>query len=334
MRYRKLGSSDLEVSGIALGSWLTYAGGVAADVTRACTEAAFDAGINFFDTANVYGRGAAERAWGEILSAHPRESYVLATKVWGRMSDTDQGLSAEQIGKQIDASLRRLRTDYVDLYQAHRFDTGVPIEETVEALQKVVSDGKARYLGFSEWTPEQIQAAIDIAGPELFVSSQPQYSMLWQAPEAEVFPLCAANGISQIVWSPLAQGVLTGKYRSGRPLPPDSRFASDAMNVSMDIVFRDEALDAVQRLVPVAKQAGVSLPTLALAWVLRRSEVAAAITGASRPEQVHANAAAAGVELGADVLAAVDQALGDVPTTGQTLAVLATEGVIHRTSGA
>ena len=174
MRYRKLGSSDLEVSEISLGSWLTYSGGVAFDQTRACTDAAFDAGINFFDTANVYGRGAAESAWGEILSCRPRDSYILATKVWGQMSDDedDRGLSAPQIAKQIEASLERLRTDYVDLYQCHRFDPDVPIEETIEALQQVVSSGKARYLGFSEWTREQIQAALDIAGPDLFVSSQ------------------------------------------------------------------------------------------------------------------------------------------------------------------
>src|ERR1700689_5532673 len=206
MRYRTLGSSDLRVSEISLGSWLTYSGGVEADATRACTDAAFAAGINFFDTANVYGRGASESAWGEILSGRPRDSYVLATKVWGQMSDepTDRGLSAAQIAKQIDASLERLRTDYVDLYQAHRFDVGVPLEDTIEALAQVVQEGKARYLGFSEWTPEQIRAAIDIAGPDLFVSSQPQYSMLWQGPESEIFPLCQANGISQIVWSPLA----------------------------------------------------------------------------------------------------------------------------------
>ncbi|MEU3246942.1 aldo/keto reductase family protein [Streptomyces sp. NPDC006875] len=330
MRFRKLGSSDLEVSEISLGSWLTYSGGIQAEQTRACTEAAFDVGINFFDTANVYGRGAAESAWGEILSQHPRDSYILATKVWGQMSDTDQGLSAEQIGKQIDASLRRLRTDHVDLYQAHRFDVTVPIEETVEALQKVVRQGKARYLGFSEWTPEQIRTAVDIAGPELFVSSQPQYSMLWQAPEAEVFPVCAADGISHIVWSPLAQGVLTGKYKPGRPLPADSRFANDAMSGSQDLVLNDAALEAVQRLVPVAEGAGVSLPTLALAWVLRRGEVASAITGASRPEQVHANAAAAGVRLSDDVLAAVDAALGDVPVRRPTLAPFAAEGVLRR----
>src|SRR5256885_3391909 len=239
MRYRKLGSSDLEVSEISLGSWLTFAGGVEFEQTRACTDAAFEAGINFFDTANVYGRGAAESAWGEILSKRPRDSYVLATKVWGPMSDdpSDRGLSAEQIAKQVDASLERLRTDHVDLYQAHRFDPDVPIEETVEALQQVVASGKARYLGFSEWTPEQIQAAIDIAGPDLFVSSQPQYSMLWRAPEAELFPLCEANGISHVVWSPLAQGVLTGKYRPGEAPPADSRAANSDMNIAMSLIM-------------------------------------------------------------------------------------------------
>jgi aryl-alcohol dehydrogenase-like predicted oxidoreductase len=332
MRYRKLGSSDLEVSEISLGSWLTYSGGVEADQTAACTVAAFDAGINFFDTANVYGRGAAETAWGEILSKHPRESYILATKVNGQMSDdpTDQGLSAAQIAKQIDASLARLQTDYVDLYQAHRFDVDVPIEETIEALQKVVEEGKARYLGFSEWSPEQIQAAIDIAGPELFASSQPQYSMLWQAPEAEVFPLCAANDISQIVWSPLAQGVLTGKYKPGEPIPEGSRASSDVMGTFMDLVMSDPALEAVQRLVPIADGLGLTMVQLALAWVLRRPELASAIIGATRPEQVHANASASGIELSSDVLQAIDEALGDVPIKGQTLAPLARPGVKHR----
>ncbi|NUP75429.1 MAG: aldo/keto reductase family protein [Sinomonas sp.] len=330
MHYRKLGSSDLEVSEISLGSWLTYSGGVEAEQTRACTEAAFDAGINFFDTANVYGRGAAETAWGEILSKHPRDSYVLATKVFGEMSDSDSGLSPEQIAKQIDASLTRLQTDYVDLYQAHRFDSTVPLEDTIEAFQKVVEQGKARYLGFSEWTPEQIQTAIDIAGPDLFVSSQPQYSMLWQAPEDEVFPLCAANGISQIVWSPLAQGVLTGKYKPGQPIPADSRFASEAMSVSKDRFLQEPILEAVQRLVPVAEGAGLDLTTLALAWVLRRSELASAIIGASRPEQVHKNAAASGVELSDDVLSAIDEALGDVPIKGQTPAANAQTGIARR----
>lgn len=332
MRYRKLGSSDLEVSEISLGAWLTYAGGVAFEQTRACTEAAFAAGINFFDTANVYGRGAAERAWGEILSKHPRDSYILATKVHGQMSDDpqDKGLSAQQVAKQIDASLARLQTDHVDLYQAHRFDVEVPLEETIEALELVVKQGKARYLGFSEWTPEQIQAAVDIAGPELFVSSQPQYSMLWQAPEAEVFPLCARHEISQIVWSPLAQGVLTGKYRLGQPHPEDSRAASDEMSSAMGLVMSDRTLEAVERLRPIAAEQGLTLAQLALAWVLRRPELASAIVGASRPEQVHANASASGIELSADVLRAIDEALGDAPVRGQTLAPFAREGVLHR----
>ncbi|MEU8758975.1 aldo/keto reductase family protein [Streptomyces sp. NPDC048659] len=332
MRYRKLGDSDLEVSEISLGSWLTYSGGVEADATRACTEAAFDAGINFFDTANVYGRGAAESAWGEILSSHPRDSYVLATKVWGRMSDEpeDAGLSADQIARQIDASLTRLRTDHVDLYQAHRFDPSVPIEETIEALQKVVEQGKARYLGFSEWTNEQVRTAIELAGPELFVSSQPQYSMLWQAPEAELFGLTEAHGIGNIVWSPLAQGVLTGKYLPGRPVPEGSRFASDTMAGARDLVYNEANLEAVQRLVPIAEEAGLTLPALALAWVLRRPEVSSAITGASRPEQVHANAAASGIDLTPDLLAAVDRALGDAPLTEPTLAPQAETAIMRR----
>jgi aryl-alcohol dehydrogenase-like predicted oxidoreductase len=332
VQYRKLGSSDLEVSEISLGAWLTYAGGIEFEQTRACTEAAFDAGINFFDTANVYGRGAAETAWGEILSKHPRESYILATKVNGQMSDdpNDQGLSGAQIAKQIDASLERLQTDYVDLYQAHRFDIDVPIEETIEALQLVVEQGKARYLGFSEWTTEQIQAAVDIAGPDLFVSSQPQYSMLWQAPEAELFEICTRYDISQIVWSPLAQGVLTGKYKPGEPHPEGSRAASDAMSFAMNLVLSEEALEAVQRLVPIAEGEGLTLPQLALAWVLRRPELASAIVGASRPEQVHANASASGITLSAEVLSAIDEALGDVPVKEATLAPFAREGVLHR----
>ena len=327
-----LGSSDLEVSEISLGSWLTYSGGVELDQTRACTDAAFEAGINFFDTANVYGRGAAETAWGDILSGRPRDSYVLATKVWGQMSDDpgDRGLSAAHIAKEIDASLRRLQTDHVDLYQAHRFDPDVPIEETIEALQQVIASGKARYLGFSEWTTEQIQAAIDIAGSDLFVSSQPQYSMLWQAPEAELFPLCDANGISQIVWSPLAQGLLTGKYRPGEEPPADSRAASGAMNYAMGPLLSDAPLRAVDRLRPVAEQAGVSLPELALAWALRRPELASAIVGASRPERVHANVKASGIELSPDTLAAIDEALGDTPIKEPRLAPLAQAGVKHR----
>src|SRR5437870_3613801 len=213
MEYRQLGSSDLTVSEISLGSWLTYGVGVERDRAEACVRKAFDVGINFFDTANAYGRGAAESFLGEVLAGVERSSYVLATKVFFPMSRTDRGLSAAQIRKQCDASLARLRTDHVDLYQCHRYDRETPLEETMAALTEVVREGKARCIGFSEWSPAQIGAALELAagerdaerGVERFVSSQPQYSMLWRRPEKEVFPLCAANGIGQIVWSPLAQ---------------------------------------------------------------------------------------------------------------------------------
>jgi aryl-alcohol dehydrogenase-like predicted oxidoreductase len=330
MRRRRLGDSDLEVSEISLGSWLTYAGGVEREQTEACTRAAFDAGINFFDTANAYGRGAAESAWGEILADYPRNSYVLATKVFFPMSDTDSGLSAQQIHKQLDASLERLGTDYVDLYQCHRFDVETPIEETMEALSETVRAGKVRYLGFSEWTPEQIEAGLSVPGAVKFVSSQPQYSMLWRAPEAELLALCERNGISQICWSPLAQGVLTGKYRPGEAPPADSRAASEAMSAFIDRFLDDETLEAVQRLAPIADQAGLSMAQMAVAWVLRQDNVASAIIGASRPDQVHDNAAAAEVKLSLDTLAAIDEALGDVPVTKPTLAPGASASVTHR----
>jgi aryl-alcohol dehydrogenase-like predicted oxidoreductase len=312
MKYRKLGSSDLEVSEISLGSWLTYSGGVAREQSEACVRAAFDAGINFIDTANVYGRGAAESLLGEVLAGYERSTYVLATKVYFPMSDTDRGLSAAQIHKQIDASLERLRTDHVDLYQCHRYDENTPLQETMQALTEVVRAGKARYIGFSEWPAPRIEESLQLPDVERWISSQPQYSMLWRAPEAEVIPLCTREGISQIVWSPLAQGVLTGKYRPGSPPPRDSRAASDEMNTFMDRLLDDRVLEAVQRLQPIAQGAGLTLAQLALAWVLREPNVASAIVGASRPEQVHANAAASGIALDAQTLAAIDEALGDV----------------------
>src|SRR3954452_7031892 len=260
MRYRQLGDSDLQVSAISLGSWLTYSGGVGRDATEACTKAAFDAGITFFDTANVYGRGAAEEAWGEILSRYPRDSYVLATKVYFPMSDADRGLSARQINKQIDASLAPLRTDYVDLYQCHRYDEDTPLEETMEALTEVVRQGKARYLGFSEWNPDQIRAALALVPRvEKFVSSQPQYSLLYRVPEREVIPLCKENGISQIVWSPLAQGTLTGKYKPGEEPPSGSRAASHQMGWAMDRFRDDDVLQVVQRLAPIAAGLGITM---------------------------------------------------------------------------
>jgi aryl-alcohol dehydrogenase-like predicted oxidoreductase len=311
MRYRPLGDSGIEVSEISLGSWLTYSGGVGREQTAACTKAAFDAGITFFDTANVYGRGAAEEAWGEILSAYERESYVLATKVYFPMSDTDRGLSAEQIHKQVDASLRRLRTDYVDVYQCHRYDDRTPLEETMQALTEVVAAGKARHIGFSEWSPEQIEASLDIAGVTKWVSSQPQYSMLWRGPERAVIGLSEANGISQIVWSPLAQGVLTGKYEPGQPPPAGSRATSEEMGGFIGGFFEDRVLEGVQRLRPIAEGAGLTMAQLALAWILRQDNVASAIIGASRPEQVQENVAASGTRLDAATLQAIDEALAD-----------------------
>ncbi|MDQ6909532.1 MAG: aldo/keto reductase family protein [Actinomycetota bacterium] len=311
MRYRRLGQSDLEISEISLGSWLTF--GVDVDATQgaACVRRALDLGVNFIDTANVYGRGAAESFLGEVLQSVDRSSYVLATKVFFPMSDSDHGLSASQVRKQCDASLERLRTDYVDLYQCHRYDPDTPLEETMEALSEVVRQGKARYIGFSEWEPDRIRAALAIPGVERFVSSQPEYSMLWRKPEPEIFPLCAAEGIGQVVWSPLAQGVLTGKYRPGSPPPEGSRAASDTSGQWMGRWRDDDVLEAVDRLRPVADGAGMAMARLALAWVLRRPEVTSAIVGASRPEQVDENVAASGVSLDDDLMVAVEEALGD-----------------------
>ena len=331
MKYRKLGSSDLQVSEISLGSWLTYSGGVSREQAEASVAAAFDEGINFIDTANVYGRGASEEFLGEVLAGRERSSYVLATKVYFPMSETDRGLSPAQIAKQIDASLQRLRTDHVDLYQCHRFDSRTPIEDTMEALAEVVRAGKARHLGFSEWTPDQIRAGLEAAPSDVtLVSSQPQYSMLWRAPEGEVFDVCREHDISNIVWSPLAEGVLTGKYLPGEEVPVDSRAASDEMNGFIKQKLTDATLEAVQRLRPVAEGAGLSMAELALAWVLRRPELASAIVGASRPEQVHANAKASGIELTPDTLTAIDEALGDVPVKGFRLAPGASEDIAHR----
>jgi aryl-alcohol dehydrogenase-like predicted oxidoreductase len=316
MKYRKLGSSGLEVSEISLGSWLTYGLGVEADQARACLEEAFALGINFIDTANVYGRGAAETFVGEALQGRERDSYVLATKLYFPMTDQDRGLSRAQVEKQLDASLKRLRTDYVDLYQCHRYDWDTPLEETMEALTRAVESGKTRFIGFSEWPAERIQAALDMTGVARFVSSQPQYSLLWRAPEDEVIPLCAANGISQIVWWPLGQGVLSGKYDPDAPPPQDSRAASETMSGFMDRLMQPPVLRAVQHLKPIAEEAGLTLPQFALAWVLREPNVASAIIGASRPEQVRENAEASGVIVDTELFlraeVIIDEALGRV----------------------
>jgi len=311
MRLRQLGSSDLRVSEISLGSWLTYGGGVERDRAEACVAKAFEVGINFIDTANVYSRGRAEEFLGEVLADRPRDSYVLATKLFWPMPDGGKGLSREQVHTQLEASLRRLRTDYVDLYQCHRYDWDVPLEETMHGLSEVVREGKARYIGFSEWPEEKIREAQAMDGVEHFVSSQPQYSMLWRGPERDVIPASRELGISQIVWSPLAQGVLTGKYRPGEPLPEGSRATSETMGGFMDKARDEQLLERVQRLQPVADELGISMAQLALAWVLREENVASAIIGASRPEQVEDNAAASGVELAAETLAGIDEILGD-----------------------
>ena len=313
MKYRQLGSSDLQVSEISLGSWLTYSGGVEREKAEECVEKAFEVGINFIDTSNIYGKGIAETFLGEVLQNRPRDSYILATKLFFPMTEEDFGLSRVQIHKQLNDSLKRLKTDYVDLYQCHRYDENTPLEETMIAFSEVVQEGKARYIGFSEWNAEQIQAAIAMTGMEKFVSSQPQYSMLWREPEKEIFPLCQANGIGQIVWSPLGQGVLTGKYRAGQPIPQDSRAASETMGVFMNRFLNDEILTTVEKLKPVAERENLSMAQLALAWVLSDERVSSAIIGATKPEQVVDNAAASGIQLSSETLTAIDKILAEIP---------------------
>ena len=297
MKYRKLGASDLNVSEISLGSWLTYGVGVEKDKALACVNRAFELGINFIDTANVYGRGAAETFLGEALAGRKRDSYVLATKLWGDMGGGNQGLSRAQVQKQLEDSLKRLRTDYVDLYQCHRYDPNTPLEETMEALTRAKQSGKVRWIGFSEWSPDQIEASIALKGVEHFVSSQPQYSLLYRRIEKKVIPISAANGISQIVWSPIAQGVLSGKYLPGAKIPDHTRASSDAMGGFIKSWLETPVLEAVQKLKPLAREAGCTLTQFALAWVLREPNVASAIVGASRPEQLDENAGASGLKI-------------------------------------
>jgi aryl-alcohol dehydrogenase-like predicted oxidoreductase len=311
MKYRKLGNSDLTVSEIAFGSWLTFSDKKRKDTAIACVHRALDLGITLMDTANVYGAGTAERVLGEALSGIRRDSYVLATKLYFPMSNTDRGLSRAQVHKQLDASLERLKVDYVDLYQCHRYDADTPLDETMEALSEAVRAGKTRYIGFSEWPVDRIEAALNIPDVERFVSSQPQYSLLHRDPEKALLPLCARSGISQIVWSPLAQGVLSGKYLPGAPLPADSRAADKSMSGFFnDSWFQRPVLAAVQALKPLAAEANLTLAQFALAWVLRQANVASAIIGASRPEQVEENAAASGAQVSAQLFQHAERLIG------------------------
>jgi aryl-alcohol dehydrogenase-like predicted oxidoreductase len=312
MQYRQLGASSLKISDVSLGSWLTYGVGVERDSATRCVRHALDLGINFIDTANVYGKGAAETLLGEALTGVPRDSYILATKLFGPMTDTDRGLSRAQIMKQLDASLKRLRTDYVDLYQCHRYDPETPLQETMAALTEVVRQGKVRYLGFSEWSPQNISDALAIPNVEHFVSSQPQYSMLWRRPEEKVIPLCRANGISQIVWSPLAQGVLTGKYAPNAPPPANTRATSTAMSGFMSSWLRPELLSAVEQLKPIAREAKATMSQFALAWVLREPNVASAIVGASKPEQLDDNVVASDLKIDPALFRKAEQIVSSV----------------------
>jgi aryl-alcohol dehydrogenase-like predicted oxidoreductase len=320
MQYRRLGNGPLEVSELSFGTWLTVAGGIGREQAIRCIHAALDHGITLFDTANQYGAGEAERVLGEALRSYPRDRYMVATKLFFPVGDEpDHGLSAAQIEKQLNRSLERLGLDTIDLYQCHRYDKETPLEETMNALDRAVKAGKVRAIGFSEWTAEQINAAAALAGEGgllPFSSSQPQYSMLWQKPEAAVFAACARHGIGNLAFSPLAHGVLSGKYAPGQPPPPGSRAASEQMNQFMESAGRhfrsDFLLEAVAHLKPIAADLGLTMAQMALAWVLRRPEVASAIIGASRPEQIEDNVRAVGVTLPADALERIDQALDGV----------------------
>ena len=318
MEYRYLGHSGLKISEITYGNWLTHGSQVENDIATQCVQAALDAGISTFDTADVYANTAAETVLGEALKGERRESLEIFTKVYwptGPKGKNDTGLSRKHVMESINGSLQRLQTDYVDLYQAHRFDTETPLEETMQAFADIVRQGKALYIGVSEWTADQIRAGVEMSRELGFqlISSQPQYSMLWRVIEDEVVPASEELGVSQIVWSPIAQGVLTGKYVPGQPLPEGSRATDEKGGADMIKRFmNDDVLTRVQALKPVADGAGLTMAQLAVAWVLQNDNVASALVGASRPEQVGENVKAAGVELDADAMKAIDDALGDV----------------------
>ncbi len=318
MNFRFLGNSGLKISELTYGNWLTHGSQVENDTATACVRAALDAGITTFDTADVYANTVAEKVLGDALAGERRESLEILTKVYwptGPKGPNDTGLSRKHIRESIDGSLRRLGTDYVDLYQAHRYDHETPLEETMQAFADVVRQGKALYIGVSEWTADQIRAGHALATELGFqlISNQPQYSMLWRVIEPEVVPTSRELGVSQIVWSPIAQGVLTGKYKPGQPLPAGSRATDEKGGARMIAQFlRDDVVERVQGLQPIADELDLTMAQLALAWVLSNDNVSAAIIGASRPEQVRDNVKASGVTLPAEVLTRIDEVLGDV----------------------
>ena len=317
MQYRHLGRAGVRVSTISLGSWLTYGNAVEEEVAINCIQKAYEAGVNFFDTANVYNRGSAEKTVGRALSAFPRESYVLATKVYFPMGEgpNDRGLSRKHIVEQCNASLRRLNVEYIDLYQCHRYDPETPVEEVLRALDDLVTQGKVLYTGVSEWAAYQISDAAHTARElnlDKIVSNQPVYNMLTRYIEREVIPVCEREGIGQVVFSPLAQGVLTGKYQPGQQPQQGTRAANSQLNMFMSDLMSDKTLTAVQNLQKLAQQGGYTLSQLALAWVLRQPNVSSAIIGASRPEQVEENVKASEITLSQDTLQHIDEILNDV----------------------
>ena len=318
MDFRYLGNSGLKISEITYGNWLTHGSQVENDVATQCVRAALDAGITTFDTADAYANTVAETVLGDALKGERRESLEIFTKVYwptGPKGPNDSGLSRKHILESVHGSLKRLQTDYIDLYQAHRFDTETPLEETMQAFADVVRQGKALYIGVSEWTADQLRAGHALAqdlGIQL-ISSQPQYSMLWRVIEEEVVPASRELGVSQIVWSPIAQGVLSGKYKPGQAPPAGSRATDDKGGAQMiERFMRDEVLEAVQKLLPVADEMGLTMAQLAIAWVLQNDNVATALVGASRPEQVGENVKASGVQIPAELMTRIDETLGDV----------------------
>jgi len=319
MEYRRLGSSGMYVSEISYGNWVTHGSQVESEAAAKCVKAALDCGITTFDTADVYAGTKAEVILGKALKGVRRESYELLTKVYWPTGPgkNDRGLSRKHIMESCNASLKRLKTDYIDLYQAHRFDVETPLEETLSAFDDLIRQGKVHYIGFSEWTAPQIAQALaiqDARGYNRFISSQPQYSALWRVIEAEVVPLSKKEGIGQIVWSPMAQGVLTGKYLPGVKPPAGSRATDKKSGAGFISAFmKDEILVAVQNLKPIAADHDLTTSQLALAWVLQNENVSSAIMGATKPGQVKENVKAAGVKLSLDVMATIDKILGDLP---------------------